>query len=152
MSAAHGTVRRSGTAPTSTARSSGGATHKYGGEKCSTPRFPDAPQAKKAPQERSRFCKNRSKGLGDKFPQQAKSGSKPPCLPSVKPAGLAGWQAAKWVPLCAGCHISSPCWSAFAGTEKGSPAVFLVETVGLPFATLNGVRISLATAVTSLHR
>ena len=38
----------------------------------------DAPQAKKAPQERSRFCKNRSKGLGDKFPQQAKSGSKPP--------------------------------------------------------------------------
>ena len=59
------------------------------------PRFSDAPQAKKAPQERSRFCKNRSKGLGDKSPQQAKSGSKPPCLPGVKPAGFAGWQAAK---------------------------------------------------------
>ena len=44
---------------------------------------------------RSRFCKNRSKGLGDKFPQQAQSGSKPPCLPSVKPTGFAGWQAAK---------------------------------------------------------
>ena len=52
-------------------------------------------QAKKAPQERSRFCKNRSTGLGDKFPQQAQSGSKPPCLPGVKPAGFAGWQAAK---------------------------------------------------------
>ena len=59
------------------------------------PQFPDAPQAKKAPQERSRFCKNRSKGFGDKFPQQAQSGSKPPCLPSVKPTGFAGWQAAK---------------------------------------------------------
>jgi len=61
--------------------------------------FPDTQHTRsseeKAPQERSRFCKNRSKGFGDKFPQQAKSGSKPPCLPSVKPAGFARRQAAK---------------------------------------------------------
>ena len=32
----------------------------------------DAPQAKKASQERSRFCKNRSKGLGANFPNKRK--------------------------------------------------------------------------------
>ena len=68
------------------------------------------------------------------------------------PKEFARWQVSRRIVVAQLATISSLDYIPFARTGKGSPAVFLMETIELPFTTLNVGGIGLAAAITFLHR